>query len=222
MHLRKSLALAAAVVTAGLVGVTCTAAYAAPSYIGVNGSTASGTAAIDGIFWSGNASFAGSTYGCTSGSDAGTVIRGPVSATADISFTSLSMSCSLPVGTMTISINSGCSVPVDFPGATVTDGVDTAVTGTAAMGSGSCVKVSGLGGLCTANAQGTISATFNETVRSIGGVNYQDLIYNGSATLANQSGCLGLLSGNFTLNNIDFAIKVAGGSTSSIDFRVNP
>jgi len=147
MHLRKSLALAAAVVTAGLVGVTCAAAYAAPSYIGVNGSTASGSVAITGIFWSGNASFAGSTYGCTSGSDTGTVMRGPVSAAADISFTTLNLVCSFPVGAMTISINSGCSVPVDFPGATVTDGVDTAVTGTAAMGSGTCVKVGGLGGL---------------------------------------------------------------------------
>ena len=179
-----------------------------PGYVGVNGNSATGSVAIDGNFQSGSASFAGSTYGCSSGTSAGTVARGAASAAADLSFSTLSVNCSTPVGTATFSLNS-CTVPVDFGGATATVGVDTAVApGTAAFGSGTCVKVSALFGACTANVWGTVSATFNETVRTGG---WQDLILNGSGATGNQSsGCGGLLAGTFTLNNIDFGIEVTG------------
>ena len=178
-----------------------------PGFVAVNGSTASGSTAIDGVLASGTASFAGGTYGCTSGTATGTVASGAASAADDLSFTTLSLNCSTPVGAATLSLNN-CSVPVDFPSPTATVGVDTAVApGTAVFGTGTCVKVSALGGLCTANVQGTLIATFNETVRAGG---WQDLILNGSGILAYQSGCLGLLTGVFTLNNIDFGVELTG------------
>jgi len=199
MHLRKALAIGAtALFAAGLLVLLPSAANAA-------------SGAISGSFQGGNATFAGMTYGCTTGTVSGTYDT--VSSPA-FSFSTLSLNCSTPVGAATISLNS-CTVPVTLTTGR-TSGVDTAISGSAAFGTGTCVKVSAMGGTCTANVQGTVTTTFNETVRTGG---WQDLILNGSGTLANQSGCSGLLTGSFTLNNIDFGFKGASATTTGIDFR---
>jgi len=196
MHLRTSLAAVAgvaAVVAAGLIGLS-SSAYA-------------GTGTVTGSFASGTATYSGATYGCTSGSVAGTYddINNPA-----LVISSMSISCSTPFGTSTTSLNS-CTVPVSLTG-TRTSGIDTAIAGNAVFGTGTCVKVSLLAGLCTFNVQGTVAATFNETTKVVGGVTYQDLILNGSGTIANQSpNCFGFYSGSFTLNNIAFNIAAAGG-----------
>jgi hypothetical protein len=175
MHLRKSLVAIAAVAAASLLAL----------------SGAANAASVTGTFVSGNASFAGSSYGCTGGSATGT------SAGKAVTFSALSINCSTPVGTATVSLNSGCTVVANFP--TATSAIETSLAGTAAFGTGTCVKVSAGGGICTANVQGTVSATYNETV----GAN--KLTLNGPGTLANQSaGCFGLMTGTFTLNNIVF------------------
>jgi len=235
MHLRKTLTVAAAVLAAGLLGLTATAnatgtPVGAPvSVIEVNGNATAGTVGIDGIFKSGSAAFAGSNYGCSGGTVSGTIARGPVSAAADFSFTTMNITCNTPVGNATISVNSGCAVTADFPDQTVNTGLlDTGagpkyynVDGTATfpnIAAPGCVKVSALGGLCSANVVGSgIGAQFNEATKVVGGVTYQDLILNGTGSLLNQMGCLGLLTGTFTLNNIDFNVKATAGGT--IDFR---
>lgn len=192
MHLRKSLVAVAAIVAAGLLGLSGTANAATGSFTG--------------YFKSGNATFAGSTYGCSSGSISGTydTIGSPA-----LRFSTVTLNCSTPVGTATVSVTpAGCpgGVAVNLPGPTRTSGIDTSIAGTAVMGTGTCVKVSGLGGLCTANSQGTIGASYNETVS---GVNDNEITFSGTGSLANQSGCLGLWSGNYTLNNFTFGIAPA-------------
>jgi len=59
---------------------------------------------------------------------------------------------------------------------------------------------------------GTQGAT---SCRQTGG--WQDLILNGSGTLANQSGgCGGALTGALTLNTIDLNVKPASGSITFV------
>ena len=84
-----------------------------------------------------------------------------------------------------------------------------------------CVKVSLIGGFCTAYSYGVIPAYFNETVKSVGGVNYQDVIVDGAGTLTGQTaGCFGALAGTYTLNQFDFNVKATAGG--AIDFRLTP
>src|SRR3954471_5112986 len=96
MHLRKSLVAAAAIVAAGLMAIS--------------GSALAATGSVTGSFVGGSASFAGATYGCTTGAVNGTY---NTTAADNLAFTTLSISCSTPVGTATISLNS-CTVPVNF------------------------------------------------------------------------------------------------------------
>jgi hypothetical protein len=225
MHLRKALAVGAAVLAVGLLGLTSSASAAggAIGHVGVNGSTAAGAVAIDGVFHNGNATVRGSTYGCTGGTVSGTVKRGAVNANPELSFGTMSLVCATAFGDATFTVGAGCSVDVKFAG-TVNDGTsDTGVPGTATMPA-LCVNLS-IGGLCTAKVSGTIGAAFDETVMTIGGVNYQRLTLNGTGlALNNVAGCLGLIvNGPVTLNAITFDLKVTtGGTTTGIDFRVNP
>ena len=196
MHLRTSLIAAAAIVAAGLLALSGTA-FAT-------------TGTVTGQFTSGSASYGGSTYGCIGGSVAGTydTVSNPA-----LTFSTLSLSCTTPVGTSSISLVSPCTVPVTLTTGR-TSGLDTAIGGTAAFGTGTCVKLSMLFGACTAYVSGTVNATFDETVKAGG---WQDLILNGSGTLVGaSSGCTGLLSGTFTLNNIDFNVKPASGSINFV------
>lgn len=192
MHLRKSLVAVAAIVAASLIGLS-SGAYAT-------------TGTISGTYNSGTVAFAGSMYGCTSGSFAGTydTVNNPA-----LNFSTVSFNCATPAGNATISLNS-CTVPATLTTGR-TSGLDTAIGGSAPLGS-TCIKVSALGGLCTANVQGTLSATFNETTKVVGGVTYQDLMFNGSGALANQSsGCLGIYTGTFTLSSFSVNIAASGG-----------
>jgi hypothetical protein len=178
MHLRTSLVTIAAVAAASLVAL----------------SGAANAASVTATFASGNASFAGSTYGCTGGTVTGT------SSGRAITFSSLSINCSTPLGTATASLNTGCTIVATFP--TATAAIETSLAGSEVFGTGTCIKVSMGGGFCTANVQGTVSATYDETV----GAN--TLTLNGPGTLANQSaGCFGLWTGTFTLNNIRFSLS---------------
>ena len=193
MHLRTSLVTAAAIVAAGLIGLSSTA-FAT-------------TGTVTGQFQSGSSSFAGSTYGCTSGTVAGSYNT----SNPAFNFSTLSLNCSTPVGTATVSLVSPCTVPVTLTTGRTT-GLDTTIGGGAAFGTGNCVKVSALFGTCTAFVYGGVSATFDETIKTGG---WQDLTLNGSGTLVGASpGCAGLLSGTFTLVGIDFNLKPTSGLTS--------
>jgi hypothetical protein len=231
MHLRKALTVGAAILVTGLLGLTPTAqAIGSPvAYIGVNGSTSAGTVAIDGIFRSGIVTMPGA-YGCTGGTLGGTVSGGPVTAAPDISLPTFTLMCPTSVGPALITAGIGCVLPADFAGATVNDGsIDSGAGPTYFDVSGSlvfpasCVRIVALGGLCAANLVGPLTASFDEAVTTVGGVNYQRLILNGTVSFANQSfGCIGQYAGNLTFHNVIYDLKVTSGTTTGIDFRVNP
>ncbi len=240
MHLRKALTVGAAVLAAALLGLTSTASATGGggtlAYVAANGSTTPGSVAINGIFSSGTATIAGTAYTCTGGSVGGTVQPGAVNATPDLIFNVLSLTCATPLGISgVISVSTGCTVDVEFAGTNVHDGtVDTGagpkfirVPGTATMpviAAPGCVRISVLNGVCTASIEGTVGAAFDEAITTIGGANYQQLFLDGTGlTFNNQSaGCIGLLNGGITLNNIKFSVKIASGTTTGIDFRLNP
>lgn len=235
MRLRRTLTIGAAALAAGLLGFTSTAQADDPTggpiaEVMVNGDNTVGSDPIDGIFKSGTASFGGGTFGCSGGTADGIVRSGghPPATGSDMEFSTLTISCDTPVGgDATISVNTGCTVDVDFADDNVHDGtVDTGtgtkfsrVDGEATMAPG-CVEVSALSGFCTADVEGSVDAFFDEAIKDVGGVDYQDLILDGSGLqLTNQSGCLGLLTGNIDLNDITFNIQVSSGTTTGIDFR---
>ena len=256
MHLRKTLTIGVAVLAAALLCLTATATATtltggAPAFTRVNGTSTTGSVAIDGIFKSGNATFLGSTYGCTGGSIAGTVKRGAITpGQVDLSFTTANITCATPTGNANVTLQTNCSVDLKFPdtptakdpnpiAANVHDGtVDTSaypipaaskfnlVRGTVTAPTTpapACVKVSTIGGFCTAYSFATIPAYFNESIKTVGGVSYQDVIIDGPGTLTGQTaGCFGAMAGTYTLNQFTFNVRVTGGTTTGIDFRLTP
>jgi hypothetical protein len=247
MNLRKAITLGAAVAAAGLLTLTPSVQAASPTgtnvtSIAVNGVTTAGVVPVDGIFKGGTATFnaLGFTSSCTAGTVNGSVNRGPFTrGTAAFNFTTLTLSCATPLGIKaTIALNAGCTVPVTMGGVKANDNVHVGLTdtglwpatgakpknhnvvGTATIGF-KCATVALTGGsTCTARADGTVQAQFNEATKVVGGVTYQDLILNGTGlSLRNQTAaCLGLMSGGVTLNQITFNVKPTG-TPGPIDFR---
>jgi hypothetical protein len=213
MKFRKAILAGAAVVAAGLMGLTsaASAGTASINYVQVDGNT-SGVHPIAGDFVSGTATFGGGTYGCVGGTVEGDAHAGPVPTGGQIDFTVLDIVCATPIGIdATISIDQNCATFVPDATATVADGkTDTAVPGTVTLGTG-CGNVTAA--TCSADVQGTVGATYNEVT--------QELILNGNGfTLSNQSvGCFGLISGNVGLNAITFGIDASAGG---LDFRTTP
>jgi hypothetical protein len=213
MRLRKVLLAGAAAVAAGLMGITPTAGAGVTSinHVQVDGNT-SGSHAVTGDFVSGTASYGGGTYGCIGGTVIGDATAGAVPSGGHVDFTSLNLICATPLGiNQTVSIADDCARFDPIATATVTDGkTDTAVPGTVTLDPG-CGTLSYAP--CTADVQGSVSATYNETT--------QELALNGTGfSLSNQSiGCFGLVAGSVGLNNIIFSIDDTNGG---IDFRQNP
>lgn len=182
MNLRKPLVAAAAIVAAGLMAVS--------------GSALAGTGSASGSSTgTGTASFAGGTYSCPSGSVGGTYddTNNPA-----YTFSSMNITCSTPIGNATISLN--CAVPVNLTAGRTSSTSDTGITGNAVFGTSTCVQVTALFGVCTANVHGTVSAAYNESTAK--------LTLNGVGTLSGPSpGCGGVMTGTFTLNGIEFAMS---------------
>jgi hypothetical protein len=248
MQLPKAIILGTAVVAAGVLGLTpavqaTTITGNKITNISVGGSSVAGTVPVTGIFKSGTATFdaLGFTTTCTSGSVGGTVNRGPfTSGSTAFTFTSLSITCFSPLMiNATISLASGCTVPVTMGGVRAGAGgndnvhsglVDTGtytglaqknhnILGALTAPGSNCIKVTLSSGGCIAYAQGTTGAQFNETQKTASGISYQDLIYKGTSSMSlyGQNGfCLGIMSGTVSLNNIDFNIAA---STGAIDFQ---
>ncbi len=235
MQLRKALTLGAAVLATVLLTTTATASSPTGGPIAnlaVNGSTAAGTAPINGTFKSGMIG----TSLCTAGTVAGVAKRGTRPATGhDFMFSTFTLVCPGPLGSMTISVSPGCTIDSDFGDGNVHDGtLDTGtgpkfsrVDGLVPAGDGTvfytngCARVTALGGFCTAWVSGPVNTFFDEAITTSGGVSYQTLILDGAGlAYSNQSGgCSGLMAGSITLNNITYNIEVTGGTTTGIDFR---
>jgi hypothetical protein len=238
MHSRKALTLGAAVLAAGLLALTATAANATGGSIAsvwVNGGTPTAAEPITGIYAGGGGTGityggGGITYMCTAGSISGSVNRGPVSAAPEMSLSLPSFSCLAPWGSSTFTASS-CSVSPKFTDPSVNNGTIDSGTGIklnrvdGSTGVIPCWTFSG--GVCQAKVVATnpptaypVATSFDEAITTVSGVTYQKLIFNGMASqFYNQSpGCLSLLT-SFEFKDFAFWVKVAGGTTTGIDFR---
>ncbi len=229
MQLRTALTLGAAVLAAGMLGLTATATASTPgasvTNIQVDGSSANGTVAKTGVGKGGTLTINGSTYGCSGGALGGNVQRGAYTAgTTAMTFTTLTLVCATPLGVNgTINMKPGCSATVSF-----NDLVHTGLTDTGVPG-GKFHRVDGkltirpacsalitiFGGLCTADISSPtlpVSAYFDEYVKPS---NDQTLGFNGMGlSFSNATGLCGtLLNGPFTLNDLRFWIP------KTIDFQ---
>ncbi len=226
MHLRKTLIVGAAVLAAGLLGLSATATASTPgstvSSIEVDGSTVNGTVAKTGVWKGGTATINGSNYGCTGGSVGGTVVRGAYTAgTTAMTFPTLNIVCATPLGTnANVNMKAGCSATVSFNDLVHTGLTDTGVpggkfhrvAGTLTILPACSARVSVFGGICTADVSGQAPAYFDEFIKPS---NDQTLGLNGAGlSLSGGTGLCGtLLSGAFNLNDVRFWIP------KTIDFR---
>ena len=248
MNLRKAITAAAAVSAAALLVLTPSAQASSPTgsditQIQVNGVGTAGTVAVSGAFKSGTATFdaLGFTTSCAGGTVAGNVNRGPfASGGTAFSFGTLSLTCPTPLGiNATIALNASCLATVTMGNVKQTPPNDNVhaglidsgkwagstpkpklhnVLGRAAIAS-KCVTMAMSGSSCTARADGNVAVEFDEAIKTVSGVNYQELILKGPGlTLRNQSpACLGIWGGAVTLNQITFNLPTT--TTGNIDFR---
>jgi hypothetical protein len=218
------------------------------SNISVNGVSTTGTDAVDGSLASGTLTFVvlGFIASCSPGTVGGVVNRGPSSSgAAAFTLNNLSLTCGHPLGlTTNIALDTSnplCVANVSMGGVrTPNDNVHTGLSDTAFWtGPTSTQKFHNVVGTltlppaayqcfrvtvypnCTVYIQGTVQAQFNETIRTVGGVSYQDLVLNGGGLsfYTQTGGCLNLMSGAITLNQIDFKLRVTAGTTTGIDFQ---
>ena len=230
MQLRKFLTVGAAVLTAGLLSLTAVAQAAPPhgviAGVDVNGNRTAGTPAVDGVFKSGTATFAGFTANCVGGTASGNVDRGPGASRA-FRFTALNLVCASPLGVnATMTLNAGCTITTTFTGGHVHDTtfVDTGAKGAdpsvvdngAGVIPAGCIQVTTPGG-CSHTVDGTFVGQYSEAIRVFSGVSYQDFIMKGNNLFTRNPNvwCLGLITNNgaITLNNIIFNIQPTGGLT---------
>ncbi|GAA4758464.1 hypothetical protein GCM10023350_50310 [Nocardioides endophyticus] len=213
--------------------------------IQVNGSSTAGTVATTGTFNGGTATFValGYTATCSGGTAGGHVNRGPLtSGGTAFTFTTLSVTCNTWWGiSATIALAPSCSIDVKMGGVRTSpnDNVHDSYNPTATIDTGlynsaapqkvhnvlgtmvlpaparNCVTVTLSSGTCKAYVQGNANVEFDEAVKTVSGVQYQDLYLRGTglSLYGQTASCLGLWSGAVTLNNIDFNIP------AEIDFQ---
>ncbi|HTW17187.1 MAG TPA: hypothetical protein VMF51_18805 [Nocardioides sp.] len=248
MNLRKAITAAAAVSAAALLVLTPSAQASSPTgsditQIPINGNGTAGTVAVSGTLKAGNLTFdaLAFTTSCAGGTVAGNVNRGPfTSGGTAFSLSTLSLSCPTPLGiNANMTVSPGCLIYVTMGNVKQTPFNDNVhpglidsgkwagttpkpklhnALGRASIGS-KCVAVTLPGSSCTARADGNVAVEFNEAIKTVSGVNYQELILKGPGlTLRNQTAaCLGLMSGSVTLNQITFNLPTT--TTGNIDFR---
>ncbi len=232
MQLRKALTLGAAVLAAGLLGLSVTATASTPgatvTNIEVDGSSATGSVAKSGPFIkAGTWTYGGTTYACSGGLVGGNVQRGAYTAgTTAMTFSTLNLLCATGFGVNgSIIMKPSCSATVSF-----NDLVHTGLTDTGAPG-GKFHRVAGTltidptcsamitigGGICTANVSGQVPAYFDEALlpnpplsnsHQALGLNGAGLSFSNGTSL-----CATLLTGAINLNNIRYLIP------KTIDFQ---
>jgi hypothetical protein len=232
MQLRKFLTVGAAVLTAGLLSLTpvAQAGYPHGPIVGVdvNGVRTTGTAPIGGIFKSGTITTAGFTASCVGGTASGVADRGPNTA-PQFRFTALSLTCASVLGVnATMTLAAKCTITTTWADPVVHDIAYSLDSGPAAGDPGNvdgagvvpanCVQVTIPGG-CTFTVDGTFTAEFDEYVKTVGTVKYQDFIMKGNALFTRNPNvwCLGLYTngGAITLNRVDFNVKPTAGITGA-------
>ncbi|TYL55919.1 hypothetical protein FXB39_01600 [Nocardioides sp. BGMRC 2183] len=211
MHLRKTLVAGGALVGASLLALSSTANAGPASsinYVHVDGAT-SGAQPISGAYEGGTANVAGLTFGCSGGNVSGTIDAGATAGgVVTVDYSALNLTCDGALGIdPVITLNSTTCATGTFEDSDATDGLSDVISGTVTLAR-NCGQLRQA--TCTANVDGTIGVTYDETT--------QDLILDGSGfTLSNQNAaCLGFMSGGVTLNDITFDVD------DVIDFRTNP
>ena len=159
------------------------------------------------------------------------------------------VTCGSAVGSVNLSLQNSCSMDLTFrdspttkdpspSGANAHDGTfDSSaypipaatkfnvLRGAATMPSAptpGCVRISVAGGGACGGLTGVVPAYWDENIRTGGGVMYQGLIFDGPASIGNASGFCTFLGGTVRFNQFRFDVKVTGGTTTGIDFRLTP
>jgi hypothetical protein len=228
MHVRKLLTTAGAVVASGIIALAPTAAHAAVTTIVVDGVAApNGNITYDGIMKSGGATFGAYSLGCTSGSVGGVVKRGTggLDPNPAFVFSSLNLACGSGIGPATVSLTCPLGIVMSNTNTVNVGKTDTNITGVAEITNGAgtdCVRATFAFGTCKIDFGGSVAVSFDETVTTVGGVDYQQLtLSGGGATTKNATGfCLALVPNNSAVTfSVEFQLHVSGTTTGVVDFQ---
>lgn len=224
MKLRKFVTVVAGVAAATVMALAPAAQAVAPTSITVGGSSANTQYGISGVAklplsvtidtWLGDL-----TLGCDGGAPTGYVNGGTtgLSPNPAFEFTDLGLDCESPVGgqaVMTVTCN------LDVVLTNTTSGTSTGTLYvTDPSTSQNCITVTAPGG-CTFKIGGSTTATFSETVKTVGGVSYQDIVISGSGLEVKGpvSGCFSLVNaGDDITLTATFNVRVNGSTFQAID-----
>ncbi|HTW17188.1 MAG TPA: hypothetical protein VMF51_18810 [Nocardioides sp.] len=248
MNVRKAVIATVAASTAALLVLTPSTQASSPTgsditQILVNGNGTAGTVPVSGSFKSGTMTFdaLGFTTSCAGGTAAGNVNRGPFTSGGTVaSISTFTLTCPTPLGiNSVIALNAGCVVNLtagNVKQSPLNDNVHAGlidsgkwagstskpklhnVLGRANIAS-KCLTKTLTGSSCTARADGNVAVEFDEAIKTVSGVNYQELMFKGSGlVLRNQTpACLGIVAGSITLNQMKFNLPTT--TSGAIDFR---
>jgi hypothetical protein len=216
MRLRKLLLATGAIVAAGAMALAPAAQATTPgtpiARVAVGGSVVNGTHNINLIMKSMSVSLA--VYGiplninCSAGTAGGVVRSGTLGVpTYEMTLTAMNLTCPSIFPGTTVAMSVICDVNVDFNDLVHTGLTDTGavpankfhrVAGTAYVTNtlgADCVRVTISNG-CTFTIGGTFTAAFDEAIKVVNGVNYQDLYLTGTLKIHNPVNCAGAVTAN--------------------------
>ena len=232
MRLRKLLLATGAIVAAGALALAPAAQATTPgtaiATVSVGGSNANVTHAINLTMKSASVSMR--VYGipltinCTAGSAGGYVNGGTLGQPSpEMVFTSMNLTCPSIIGGTSVTMTVTCNVNLNFADLVHTGLTDSgpasgkfhSVAGSMAVNN--CVAVNISSG-CAFTINGSSVVSFDEAIKTVGGVNYQDLTLSGSGlSVAGATGCAGAVTSgqSLTLNAV-FNVQSPDGL---IDFQ---
>jgi hypothetical protein len=227
MLLRKLLTTTGAIVAAGIMALTPSVAHAAVTTIEVDGVAApNGNITYVGMLRSGGLTLGGYGLSCAGGTVGGVVKRGTggLDPNPAFVFSALNLSCTSALGAVTLTFTCPLGIVMSNTNTVNVGKTDTNITGVAEITNGAgtnCVRATFTIG-CTIDISGSIAVSFDETVRTTSGIDYQDLSFSGGgATTKSATGiCLTLIPNNSAVTSSTvFQLHVSGTTTGVVDFQ---
>jgi len=233
MRLRKLLLATGAIVVAGAMALAPAAQATTPgtpiARVDVGGSLANATHAINLTMKSASVNLR--VFGiplnviCTAGASSGVVNGGTLGQPSpEFVLTGMALTCPSIIPGTTVVMSVTCNVNTDF-----SDQVHTGLSDTGAVATNKFHRVAGvmpfnncvtiyISNGCAFTINGYSTVFFDEAIKTVGGVNYQDLTLGGATlTVANATGCAGAVTNgqSITLNAV-FNVRSPDGL---IDFQ---
>jgi len=233
MRLRNLLLATGAIVAAGAMALAPAAQATTPgtaiATVSVGGSVANVTHPINLTMKSAQAKLnvfgLPLTINCTAGTASGFVNGGTLGQPSpEMVLNAMSLTCPSIIPGTTVTMNVTCNINTDFNDLVHTGLTDTGTVATnkfhrvaGTMPFNNCVLVTISYG-CTHTINGFSTVYFDEAVKTVGGVNYQDLYLTGSTvTVANVVTCMGsVTNGQAITINVAFNVQSPDGL---IDFQ---